>query len=58
MDEFCLSGRPVTKELAHVHAEGMSSTALRHGPLEMLDSTCGDDDPGPGAPARAGGGRI
>jgi glutamine---fructose-6-phosphate transaminase (isomerizing) len=32
----CGTGGLITKESAHVHAEGMSSAALRHGPLEML----------------------
>jgi glucosamine--fructose-6-phosphate aminotransferase (isomerizing) len=35
----CGTGGLITKESAHVHAEGMSSAALRHGPLEMLDAT-------------------
>lgn len=34
------TGGLITKESAHVHAEGMSSAALRHGPLEMLGSDC------------------
>jgi len=36
----CGTGGLITKESAHVHAEGMSSAALRHGPLEMLDARC------------------
>lgn len=35
----CGTGGLITKESAHVHAEGMSSAALRHGPLEMLGAT-------------------
>ena len=35
----CGTGGLITKESAHVHAEGMSSAALRHGPLEMLGPT-------------------
>jgi len=30
------TGGLTTKESAHVHAEGMSSAAFRHGPLEMI----------------------
>lgn len=30
------TGGLITKEAAHVHAEGMSSAAFRHGPLEMV----------------------
>lgn len=30
------TGALIVKEAAHVHAEGMSSAAFRHGPLEML----------------------
>lgn len=30
------TGALITKESSHVHAEGMSSAAFRHGPLEML----------------------
>jgi glucosamine--fructose-6-phosphate aminotransferase (isomerizing) len=30
------TGALIVKESAHFHAEGMSSAALRHGPLEML----------------------
>jgi glucosamine--fructose-6-phosphate aminotransferase (isomerizing) len=30
-------GGLIIKESAHVHAEGMSSAAFRHGPFEMLD---------------------
>jgi glutamine---fructose-6-phosphate transaminase (isomerizing) len=33
-----LTGGLTTKESAHVHAEGMSSAAFRHGPLEMAAS--------------------
>ncbi len=36
----CGTGGLITKESAHVHAEGMSSAALRHGPLEMLGPNC------------------
>lgn len=36
----CGTGGLITKESAHVHAEGMSSAALRHGPLEMLGPDC------------------
>jgi glucosamine--fructose-6-phosphate aminotransferase (isomerizing) len=36
----CGTGGLITKESAHFHAEGMSSAALRHGPLEMLNSKC------------------
>jgi glutamine---fructose-6-phosphate transaminase (isomerizing) len=36
----CGTGGLITKESAHVHAEGMSSAALRHGPLEMLGRDC------------------
>lgn len=36
----CGTGGLITKESAHVHAEGMSSAALRHGPLEMLGPGC------------------
>jgi glucosamine--fructose-6-phosphate aminotransferase (isomerizing) len=32
------TGALIIKESAHFHAEGMSSAALRHGPLEMLQS--------------------
>ena len=35
----CGTGGLITKESAHVHAEGMSCAALRHGPLEMLGQT-------------------
>ena len=35
----CGTGGLITKESAHVHAEGMSCAALRHGPLEMLGPT-------------------
>ena len=31
------AGALVIKESAHVHAEGMSSAAFRHGPIEMLN---------------------
>jgi glucosamine--fructose-6-phosphate aminotransferase (isomerizing) len=31
------TGALIIKESDHVHAEGMSSAALRHGPFEMLD---------------------
>ncbi len=30
------TGGLITKESAHVHAEGMSSAAFRHGPMEMV----------------------
>lgn len=30
------TGALITKEAAHFHAEGMSSAAFRHGPLEMI----------------------
>ena len=36
----CGTGGLITKESARVHAEGMSSAALRHGPLEMLGQNC------------------
>jgi glucosamine--fructose-6-phosphate aminotransferase (isomerizing) len=36
----CGTGGLITKESAHVHAEGMSCAALRHGPLEMLGQDC------------------
>jgi glucosamine--fructose-6-phosphate aminotransferase (isomerizing) len=36
----CGTGGLITKESTHVHAEGMSSAALRHGPLEMLGPGC------------------
>ena len=36
----CGTGGLITKESAHVHAEGMSSAALRHGPQEMLGTNC------------------
>lgn len=36
----CGQGALTTKEVAHVHAEAMSSAALRHGPIEMLDESC------------------
>ncbi|HEX9472903.1 MAG TPA: SIS domain-containing protein [Steroidobacteraceae bacterium] len=32
------TGALIIKESAHFHAEGMSSAALRHGPLEMLQA--------------------
>ncbi|HLQ13855.1 MAG TPA: SIS domain-containing protein [Steroidobacteraceae bacterium] len=32
------TGALIIKEAAHFHAEGMSSAALRHGPLEMLQA--------------------
>lgn len=31
-----LTGGLITKESAHFHAEGLSSAALRHGPIEMI----------------------
>lgn len=35
------TGALITKEAAHIHAEGMSSAAFRHGPMEMLaNDTC------------------
>ena len=36
----CGTGGLITKESAHFHAEGMSSAALRHGPLEMMGPDC------------------
>jgi glucosamine--fructose-6-phosphate aminotransferase (isomerizing) len=36
----CGTGALICKESAHVHAEGMSAAALRHGPLEMLGPGC------------------
>lgn len=35
-----LLGGMLQKEAAHVHGEGMSSAALRHGPFEMLSPEC------------------
>lgn len=34
----CGTGGLIIKESTHVHAEGMSSAALRHGPFEMLSA--------------------
>ncbi len=36
----CGTGGLITKESAHFHAEGISSAALRHGPLEMMGPDC------------------
>lgn len=36
----CGTGGLITKKSAHVHAEGMSSAAFRHGPMEMLSENC------------------
>lgn len=33
------TGALITKEATHVHAEGMSSAAFRHGPLEMVNDS-------------------
>ncbi len=33
-------GGMLMKEAAHVHSEGMSSAALRHGPFEMMGEDC------------------
>jgi glutamine---fructose-6-phosphate transaminase (isomerizing) len=34
------TGGLITKESSHTHSEGMSSAALRHGPMEMLGADC------------------
>jgi glucosamine--fructose-6-phosphate aminotransferase (isomerizing) len=33
------TGGLIVKESTHLHSEGMSSAAFRHGPMEMVDST-------------------
>jgi glucosamine--fructose-6-phosphate aminotransferase (isomerizing) len=33
-------GGMLMKEAAHIHSEGMSSAALRHGPFEMMSEDC------------------